>query len=290
MQRDLEIDLLRSFVAVAAQSNFTRAATAVGRTQSAVSLQIKRLEEIIGESLFERTRQSVTITRAGETLLVYANRILKTNDEALSHLTRPEAAGLVRIGAPDDYAARLLPDILARFSSDYPLIRIEVTCDNSVDLLEMQRKGALDIVVATHPLHDVAGQVARREPLHWVASSRFVDDPDKPLPLVLFPAGCVCRALALAALDQGDRKWSVAYSTRSLVLIESAVASGSGVSVMEASTIPESLRIIDGQPGFPPLPDVAISVHHRPSDQSAQILLAADFLFGELGKPVRQRL
>ncbi len=109
MKHDLEIDLLRSFVAVAVHRNFTRAGQAVGRTQSAVSLQIKRLEGIVGKQLFERTRQSVSVTHMGEALLVYANRILAANDAALSYIQRPEAEGLIRIGAPDDYATFLCP-------------------------------------------------------------------------------------------------------------------------------------------------------------------------------------
>lgn len=284
MQRDLEIDLLRSLVAVAAHANFTRAANAIGRTQSAVSLQIKRLEEIVGRRVFERTRQSVEITPTGEVLLVYANRILKMNDEALSHIVKPEAAGLVRIGAPDDYATCLLPPILARFSKAYPLVRIEVSCDNSCDLLHMQTEGELDLVVATHILQDVTGQVARREPLHWVAAPGFVDDPSRPLSLVLFPHGCVCRDLALRALNQIDRSWHIAYSTRSLAVIDSAVQSGSGVSVMELSTIPPGLHIVDGRAGFPPLPDVTISVHRRTGDQATHVSLAADFLLTGLAK------
>ncbi|MCP4319083.1 MAG: LysR family transcriptional regulator [Hyphomicrobiales bacterium] len=284
MQRDLEIDLLRTFVAVASHTNFTRAAAAVGRTQSAVSLQIRRLEQIVGRSVFERTRQSVEITRTGEALLVYANRILKTNDEAISLFRQPDAAGLMRIGTPDDYATCLLPPILAQFSQRYPLIRIEVTCDNGCDLLQMQKKGQLDLVVATHPLNDVSGQAVRREPLHWVAAPGFVDNPDAPLPLVLYQQGCVCRELALRALNKVDRQWHIAYSTRSIALIESAVRNGSGVSVMEQSTIPDHLRIIDGNAGFPALPEVVISVHQNPGNVPPHIALTAEFLLAELAR------
>ncbi len=282
MKRDLEIDLLRTFVAVAAHRNFTQAAQAVGRSQSAVSLQIKRLEEIVGKRLFNRTRQSVAITNTGETLLVYANRILVANDAALSHICRPEAEGLVRIGAPDDYATFLLPPILSAIAMDHPLLGIEVTCDNACDLLPMLDNGDLDIVVATHAPNAVAGQIARYEPLHWVASSGYLDDPGSPLSLVLFPAGCVCRDIALDALKRIDRPWHVAYSTRSIELIERVLLERSGVSVMEASTIPASLRIIDGQAGLPPLTDVAISVH-RSSENELHISLVADIILSKLG-------
>lgn len=283
MKRDLEIDLLRSFVSVAAHRNFTRAAQAIGRTQSAVSLQIKRLEEIVEKRLFERNRQSVSITQTGEALVVYANRILAANDEALSHLQRPEAEGLVRIGAPDDYATFLLPPILSALRKEHPRLQFEVTCDNASDLLPLLKQGQLDVVVATHRPDSVGGQVARHEPLHWVASSDFMDDPDVPLSLVLFPVGCVCRETALDALKRIDRPWRVSYSTRSIGLIEKALQDGASVSVMEASVIPSCLRIIDGQAGFPPLPEVVISVH-QPKSCEAHVSLAAEFLTGQLGR------
>ncbi|WP_227268365.1 LysR substrate-binding domain-containing protein [Roseobacter weihaiensis] len=285
MRKDLEIDLLRSFLAVAAHRNFTQAARAVGRTQSAVSLQIKRLEDIVGKRLFERSRQSVSITHVGEALLVYANRILAANDAALSHIQQPEAAGLIRLGAPDDYATYLLPPIMARIKKDHPRLRFEVSCDNAFDLLGMLTNGDLDIVVATHHPKAVAGQIARYEPLHWVAAPGYVDDPGTPLSLVLFPSGCVCRDIALDALRQIERPWHVAYSTRSIGLMEQAMLESAGVSVMEASIIPPGLTVIDGQSGFPPLSEVAISVH-RAETGEPHVALVADALAARLGQMI----
>ncbi|PHS19433.1 MAG: LysR family transcriptional regulator [Blastopirellula sp.] len=283
MKRDLEIDLLRSFVAVAAHRNFTHAAQAIGRTQSAVSLQIKRLEDIAEKRLFERSRQSVSITQVGEALLVYANRILAANDAALSHLKRPEAEGLVRIGAPDDYATFLIPPILSALTKETPRLQFEVTCDNASDLLPMLGQRQLDVVIATHRPEAVAGQVARYEPLHWVASPDFMDDPEASLSLVLFPSGCVCRDIALEALQRIDRSWRITYSTRSLGLMERAILDSSSVSVMEAAVIPPGLMIVDGQAGLPPLSEVAISVH-RPNSCEAHVSFAADFILERLGR------
>ncbi|MEP5731846.1 MAG: LysR substrate-binding domain-containing protein [Sulfitobacter sp.] len=283
MQRDLEIDLLRSFVAVSQHRNFTHAAHSVGRTQSAVSLQIKRLEEITGKRLFERSKRIVSITPSGEALLVYANRILTANDAALSHMSRPQAHGLVRIGTPDDYATYLLPPILAGISQDHPRLQFEVTCDNAVELLPQQKNGTLDIVIATHRSNAVSGQVARYEPLHWVAAPSFIDDPVAPISVALFPTGCVCRAIALDALEQIDRPWQIAYSTRSIGLMERALLEGGCVSVMEASIIPPSLTIIDGQPGFPALPEVAISVH-QPHRAAPHVALVAEAMLAKLGR------
>lgn len=284
MRRDLEIDLLRSFTAVAAHRNFTQAARAIGRTQSAVSLQIKRLEDIVDKRLFERSRQSVTITQPGEALLVYANRILAANDAALSHLQRPQAAGLVRIGAPDDYATYLLPPILAAITKENPRLQIEVTCDNATDLLEMLDQGHLDVVVGTHRPNAVAGLIARYEPLHWIAAPDYVDDPDAPLSLVLFPAGCVCRDIALDGLKQIDRTWRVAYSTRSIGLMEKAILESAAVSVMETSIIPEGLKIIDGQAGLPPLSEVAICVHQS-NTSAPHVTQVMEFVRQQLARP-----
>lgn len=284
MKRDLEIDLLRAFVAVAANRNFTLAARSVGRTQSAVSMQIKRLEEIVGKRLFERSRQSVSVTNVGETLLVYANRILAANDAALSHIQRPEAEGLIRIGAPDDYATFLLPPILASLSEEHPRLQFEVICDNASALIPKLETRELDIVLATHASNAIAGEIARFEPLHWVAAPDYVSDPEAPLTLVLFPVGCVCRDIALAALRRLERTWRVSYSTRSIGLMESAIRENSGVSVMEASIIPTGLKILDGQSGFPPLPDVAISVH-RSHNGAAHVSLTADYIRTSLERP-----
>ena len=270
MNRDLEIDLLRSFVAVAVHLNFTKAAQSVSRTQSAISLQIKRLEEIVERPLFDRNRQSVSITPTGEALLVHANRILLANDAALSQIRYPEAQGRIRIGAPDDYATLLLPTILSTIEKDHPLLQLEVVCENTPDLLRMLASDDLDIVIAVYAPNDVSGRLARYEPLHWVASPSFIDDPETPLSLALWPANCISRKFALDALKQIDRDWRISYSTRSIGLIESALLNSTSVGVMEASCIPDSLCIIDGSIGLPPLSDVAICIHYS-NDGASQI-------------------
>ncbi|SOE17568.1 LysR family transcriptional regulator [Hoeflea halophila] len=284
MQRDLEIDLLRSFVAIAAHRSFTRAAEAIGRTQSAVSLQLKRLEQITGERLFERSRNSVEITPTGEALLVHANRILMANEAALAHIRRPEAEGLIRFGAPDDYASYLLAPILAGFRAEYPLVEFELTCESSIDLVPMLEHGEIDIMLGTHQSDQVNGRIARYESLHWVAGPDYVDDPAKGLSLALFPQGCAVRHAGLVALEQIERPWRIVCSTRSVDLIEKTVLNGAGVSVMEASIIPGTLRVLDGQPGFPPLPEIAMSVHYNKAACPPHVGIFADYLVGELGK------
>ncbi len=286
MKRDLEIDLLRSFVAVATHLNFTKAAQSVSRTQSAVSLQIKRLEEIVGRPLFDRTRQSVSITPTGEALQVYANRILLANDAALSQIRRPEAKGRVRIGAPDDYATLVLPRILSRIEADHPQLHIQVVCENTPDLLRMLDGGDLDIAIAVHTPNAVSGQVMCYEPLHWVASPGYINDPDASLSLALWPSNCVSREIALDALKQIDREWRVAYSTRSVALIENALLSGRMLGVMEASCIPDILRIVDGRVGLPALSDVAISMH-RSNEEAPHIAHVAAIILAMFASSLR---
>ena len=271
MIRNLDIDLLRSLVTVSQLKSFTDAANVLGRSQSAVSLQIKRLEDIAGGELLQRTRNSISVTRRGELLLFYANRILKTNDEALA-----------RLHEPDDYATSLLPAILAKFSKDYPLVQTEVVCDNSDVLLNNLAQDKLDVVIATHTEDDMRGELAMRQPLHWVAAPDFVDDKEDALPLVLFPKGCVCRSIALEALQQADRAWRISYSTRSISLITSAVKVGSGISVMERCVVPEGVRLLDESDGFPVLKDVFVKLHRRTVEDMRLIDLASDYILREL--------
>ena len=286
MKRDLEIDLLRSFMAVATHLNFTKAAHSVSRTQSAVSLKIKRLEQIVGKPLFNRSRQSVSITPTGETLKVYAKRILIANDTALSQIQQPEAEGRVRVGAPDDYATLVLPKILSVIAAEHPRLQIEVVCENTPDLLRMLDSRDLDIAIGVHTPGSVSGQVLCYEPLHWVAAPGYTDDPDATLSLVLWPPDCASRLIAMDALKQTDRKWRVSYSTRSIGLIESALLSSPTLGVMEASCIPESLQIVDGQIGLPALPDVAISVHCS-EDGAPNNALVSKIVLGTFGTSLR---
>ncbi|ARE84276.1 HTH-type transcriptional regulator GltC [Roseovarius mucosus] len=287
MHRDLEIALLRSFMAVAAHLSFTKAAHSVSRTQSAVSLQIKRLEEIVGKPLFERTRQSVSITPTGEALKVFAKRILIANDTALSQIRHPEAEGRVRIGAPDDYATLVLPILLSIINAEHPRLQIEVVCENTPDLLRMIDSGDLDVAVGVHTPESVSGQIICYEPLHWVASPGYTDDPETALSLVLWPPDCASRVVALDALKQTERKWRIAYSTRSMALIEGALLNGSGIGVMEASCIPASLQIVDGQIGLPPLPDIAISIHCS-NDNEPNNDLVSRIIKGSFASSLRQ--
>jgi len=148
----------------------------------------------------------------------------------------------------------------------------------------MLERGEIDILLATHGSDQVKGRIARYEPLHWVAAPDYLDDPEQRLKLALFPNGCAVRQAGLTALEQIERPWRITCSTRSVDLIEQTVLNGAAVSVMEASIIPATLRILDGHPGFPPLPEIAMSVHDHKASHAPHVGIFADYLVGELGR------
>ena len=287
MLRNLDTDLLRSFVAVADSRSFTRAGGALGRTQSAVSMQVKRLEEALQRRLFEHNSRNIALTADGELLLGYARRMLRLNDEVVAHFAEPDLAGLVRVGTPDDYATYLLPPVLSQFARTYPQVRVEVSTDNGLDLLPVLAEGGLDLALVTRHPQMTGGQLIRREQLMWVGSRSHAAQEEDPLPLALYPQGCVCRDLALQALDKADRRWRIAYASRSITVLQSAVADGFAVSVMEESTISSGLQVLGEAEGLPPLPAVEIALHRAPGSLSAPVQRLAEHISQSLGEVTR---
>ncbi len=279
----LDTDLLRAFMTVADAKSFTRAGLTLHRTQAAVSMQIKRLEEVVGRRLFDRNGRSVTLTSDGTYLLAYARRMLRLNDEAMSRFAGPALEGVVRVGAPDDYALYLLPEALALFAQTHPKVRVEVVCENSVDLVPEVASGQLDLALVSRHPDSPGGMLVRREPLLWVTSARHLTHEQEPLPLALYPQGCVCRDLALDALDAAGRDWHLAYASRSVSAIQGAVTSGFALSVMEKSTLPPEIRVLGEADGFPSLPDVEIALHCTPGDLPPPAARLAEHIMESLG-------
>jgi DNA-binding transcriptional LysR family regulator len=262
--RNLDIDSLRTFVAIAETSSFTRGGARVYRNQSTVSLQIKRLEQAMGVTLFERTTRRVVLSPQGEAALTYARDILRLNDDLVARLGAPTLAGGVRLGAPEDFATTHLPAALARFARAFPLVQLDVTCDLTMNLLERFESGALDIVlVKREPGAGGDGMRLWREPLVWVASSRDAAQAER-LPLALAPPPCVYRKRATAALDAAGIGWRAVYSCASLAGIHAAVRAGLGLTVLPRGMTPSDLLILDDQ-GLPHLPDTEIAMMQRDS-------------------------
>lgn len=260
----LDLDLLRSFVTVADMGGFTRAGERLGRTQSAVSLQIKRLEGLIGHELFSRGPRHFELTREGKRLLPHARQMLRMNDAAIADMVEPEIAGLVRLGVPEDFATIHLPAVLADFVDAHPRVELEVTCDLTLNLEHGFREGKFDLVlVKREPEVAIDGIRVWREPLIWVARDRFSVPAEGPLPLIASPEPCVYRHRAIAALEATGRPWRCAYTSTSLAGTQAAVRAGLGVAVLPREMCPESVVPITGDV-LPILDDTEIALIEAP--------------------------
>lgn len=262
----IDTELLRSFVAIADLGGFTRAAEAVNRTQSAISMQMKRLEEdVLQRALFERDGRQVRLTAEGQVLLGYARRILKLHSEVLNTLREPHMVGAVRIGTPDDYVMRFMPGILARFAQAYPLVQVEVHCEPSGQLLQRQD---LDLTIVTREPGKEIGQLLRQERFVWAEAQGFSPHEQKPMPLAMFNADCFCRAWACNALDAMEREYRIAYTSPSLSAIFAVVSAGLAVTAQLQSLITPDLRILGEAEGLPTLPMTSIVLLRHPQRQS----------------------
>jgi DNA-binding transcriptional LysR family regulator len=247
---DLDLDLLRCFAMVAEQGGFTSAGQALGLTQSAVSLKIKRLEELVRRPVFRRTSRSVALTRDGELLLAYARRILALNDEAVLRLVAPPVAGRLRLGVADHFVPRNLAPILARFARTYPEVRLEVEVGRSHDLRAKQVRGALDLVLGKRRDGETAGSLIWTEPVVWAAAPGWMAPEDRPLPLAMLPEGCMFRERALRALAVADRPFEIVFTCDSLLGLAAAAQAGFALTVLGRSGFPPGLREAQGLPAL----------------------------------------
>jgi DNA-binding transcriptional LysR family regulator len=280
----LDPDLLKAFVAVADHRSFTRAAAMLNRTQSAVSMQIKRLENRLQVELFHRTKVNVDLSTAGEGLLGYARRILTLGDEAVGRLREHRIEGTVRLGVMEDYGTFVVPPLLAGFVAGYPLIRIEM--ETGLTAMMPDRLGeAFDLVIAMHPEGRGEGEFLRREQAVWAASPHQTVEELDPLPVALYPPGCLFRKWALEALDAAKRPWRLAFVSHSQAAVESIVAQGLAVTVVKAGTFPQRLRALSQEDGMPRLPGADIRLH-RATNLSPAASLLADHLAAAMTRPL----
>lgn len=266
MLQHLDPDLLRAFVMVAETSSFTKASERLFRTQAAISMQIKRLEERIGKLLFVRGPHGTQLTSAGELLIHYARQILILNDEALADLSVAQPADVVRIGAPDGYAGILMPEMLF-FSKVFPEVQLEVIGDNRLSLLREVRDGRVDLALVIRHPETGDGELLRREQLHWITSLHNSPHTLDLLPLALFSNGCVRRDIALRTLTEADRSFRIVLSSGTMATILAAVAAGAAISVAEESAIPVGVRRLGDADGFPSLGAVDLVLYRAPGHQ-----------------------
>lgn len=284
----MDPDLLQAFLSVAEHRSFTRAAVALNRTQSAVSMQVKRLEEQLGSDLFHRTRANVEISPAGERLIGYAQRILSLSEEAVGRVREHKVEGRVRLGVMDDYGTLLVPPLLASFGANYPRIHIEMQTGLTSKMTDQLGK-TYDIVIAMHPEGHRSGELLRREQAVWAASAEHPVADMEPLPVALYPQGCLFRKWAMEALDAANRPWRLAFVSHSLGAVEAIAAQGLAVTVVKSGTFPARLRRLSERDGLPSLPRAEIRLH-RAAKLSRAATLLAEHLVAALAQPARGKL
>ncbi|MCP3098485.1 LysR substrate-binding domain-containing protein [Myxococcus sp. K15C18031901] len=284
VRHPLDLELLRTFVAVAESGNFSNAAPRVGRSQSAVSMQMQRLEEELGRPLLVRMPRSVVPNAAGNDLLLYARRLLKLSDEARAVVSRPEDTGTVRLGVPDDYAAFLLPPVLARFAEDHPHVNVELVCEPSRLLVAAVEEGRVDLAIVTR-LPSQPFEVLRKEQFVWVAASNHVAWSQDPLPVALFEPGCAARMNVINALSAANRGYRSTYSSASLLGLCAVVQAGLAVAGLAASSVPPTLRVVGKAEGLPALEPLDMSLIRSAASTTAVVSRLDDFLRRILSGP-----
>ncbi len=268
---NLDLDLLKTFIAIADTGSFTRAADDVGRTQSAVSMQIKRLEEVVSRPIFQRDGRQNRLTIDGEKLLDYARRMVKLNDEAVMAFTKPELTGTVRFGTPDDYADGFLPEILARFARTHPLVQGDVECRNTEQLVQLIKRGELDASLITTASGDAATEAVRSESLVWVVSQRHCPHLQPVLPVAIAQAGCTWRRLTLAKLEELGRPYRIAYASNNSNAVNAAVLSGLAIGVVPQICVRPAMRVLTEDEGFPPVGEFNIGLVRSPGKTSSPV-------------------
>lgn len=281
--RNLPMDCLRTFVTVSEVEGFTQAGQILGRTQPAVSLQIKKLEGLVGAQLMIRGGSGIDLTPSGERLLEYARQILALNDEALAELSAPALSGRIRFGIPSEFATILLPKVLGRFSHSYPAVTLEIHCDLSVNLVAEQ-PNPYDLILALRdsPDHDGDSWIGSDE-LVWVTSPVHDTHRQPTLPLIVAPTPCLYRARAIKALKDCGRSWRISYTNTDISGIQTAIEEGLGVTVLAQSTVPDTLRILPVSARFPRLGRVGIHLLHKERKEMESVVRLADYVRAIVG-------
>jgi DNA-binding transcriptional LysR family regulator len=254
----LDLDVLSMVVAIADAGSFVRGAALVHRSQSALSMQIRALEDALGKPLFVRGPRSVTLTQDGQVLLAYARRMLALRDEAWASMVHPEVKGRVSIGVPDDYASSLLPSVLRKFSATYPKVEIQVMGLPSHALAPLVRDNKVDLACVTR-MKGLSGDFIRFEPMVWAGSAGGREIwKERPLPIALFGAGSVARANAIHALERAKIAYRTSYESPSLMGLFSMVEAGLAIAPLARCAVPQHFMQLGRPHGLPKLPELEI--------------------------------
>jgi DNA-binding transcriptional LysR family regulator len=287
---DLDMDLLRAFVTVVDTGGFTAAGAKLGRTQAAMSIRIKRLEELLERRVFDRGSRLPSLTSDGELLLSYARQILKLNDETVQRFTEPDTEGELRLGVAEYFVPQHLPGILSRFAQTHPRVHIQVKVGLNDSLFEAQQRGELDGVIALCSSVGPGGRLLRRERLLWVCARDFRIDAAAPLPICTLPPPCVFRSRGLAALEGLGRSWRVLYTSESIIGITAAVRAGLGVAVLPESCMTEGLRSLSVADGYPELEEIELMLFGESPERGHLMAPLLRFIEESLHPRARPRL
>lgn len=265
---NLDLDLLRTFVAVADLNTFAAAAAAVCRTQSAVSQQMQRLEQLVGKELFARHGRNKLLTEHGIQLLGYARKILRFNDEACMSLMFSNLQGVLTLGASDESADTILPFLLNRISSVYPKLALDVSVKRNTFMIDMLKDHEVDLVVTTHCPGQFDCLTLRTSPTHWYCAAEYVLQKGEPIPLVLLDDPSPFRDMVLSALNEANIPWRLAYVASTLPAVRAAVKAGLGVTARPVEMMSPDLRVLGKSNGLPALPDTEYLLCHNSSSNN----------------------
>ena len=265
---NLDLDLLRTFVAVADLNTFAAAAAAVCRTQSAVSQQMQRLEQLVGKELFARHGRNKLLTEHGIQLLGYARKILRFNDEACMSLMFSNLQGVLTLGASDESADTILPFLLNRISSVYPKLALDVSVKRNAFMVDMLKENEVDLVVTTHRPGQFECLTLRTSPTHWYCAAEYVLQKGEAIPLVLLDEPSPFRDMVLTALNEANIPWRLAYVASTLPAVRAAVKAGLGVTARPVEMMSPDLRVLGKSDGLPALPDTEYLLCHNSSSHN----------------------
>ncbi|TWF35856.1 DNA-binding transcriptional LysR family regulator [Chitinophaga polysaccharea] len=286
----LDLDLLRTFVLAVDLNSFARAADQVARSQSAVSLQMQRLEEITGHQLFIKQGRGWQLTASGDLLLGYARQLLDINQQAVAALSATQIAGKVRLGIPADFAETGLPTVLARFAAVHPHMEIEVTIDRQAPLAQQLESGKLDVIISFGKTIPENAIPIGSLPVQWIGSSQHIAiTRQDPLPLLLFEAPCLFRKIGLNALEKINRSWRPALTSGSLAGMWAAAQAGLGITIRTAMGLPTGCTVLNGTSGLPSLPDVEVFMLTYKKSPSKAVKRLIEILHETIAISIKQK-
>ncbi len=289
---DFDVAVLRSFVAGMDLGSFAKAADRVGRSTSAISAQIRKLEEQANTALFRKAGRGLALTDAGETLLAYARRLIELNDEATVAVRGVELEGWVRLGMQEDFGESVLPEVLGRFARAHPKVRIEARVARNLELLRCIESGQLDLALVwgdasliEHNARGFSSELIANPAMCWIGSSsaQWAPAADEPLPLVAFDGPCLFHRAATAALDRAGIPWRVAFTSTSLSGLWAAAAAGLGVTVRTQYGLPPTVRVIDfAALNVAPLPSLPLALQRSNAKATPPVDRLATIVFESL--------